>query len=226
MLLGLLEPCLSFLFVNLGLDRTSASSAAILIALEAPAGALIAAAVLRERLSVRGAIAIGITVAGAGFIGVGGGGQASLSGNLLVALGSLCAGGFTVAARRLAPDTPALTMAARQFLISVPMGMPLVLAGWLSGGSELGRAGPVVLAAAILTGLLGSALAFWLFGLGLARVSVATASTLLNLVPVFGVLFAVVFLGDGLALTVLVGGALVLAGIAIANHGAAASASG
>lgn len=61
-------------------------------------------------------------------------------------------------------------------------------------------------------------LAYAWFYEGIARLGAGVASSYISLVPVFGVLSAVLALGEPLGMSLLVGGALALAGIVIANR--------
>ncbi len=61
--------------------------------------------------------------------------------------------------------------------------------------------------------LLCSWVGYWLYAYGLRGVESSTAVTLLNLMPVLGVAFAVAFLGEAVTLTQLLGGAVVLFGV-------------
>jgi drug/metabolite transporter (DMT)-like permease len=69
--------------------------------------------------------------------------------------------------------------------------------------------------AALLTALIGSVLAFMLYNWSLARVSVGVAGMAINLIPVFGVLFAYIFLGETLQGLAIIGAVLVFLGLAL-----------
>ena len=68
MLLGALVPGLAFLFGDLGLARTSASSGSLLLAAEPLLSVLLALAVLRERLSGRATVALVIGLTGGALV--------------------------------------------------------------------------------------------------------------------------------------------------------------
>ena len=66
-------------------------------------------------------------------------------------------------------------------------------------------------------GLLASALCFGLWNFACRALGVVRATVGLYLIPVVGVVFAVVFLGERLAAMSVGGGVLILVGVAIAN---------
>ena len=103
--LGLLEPGLAYLLVNLGLERTSAASGSLIEGLEAVAVAVLAVVVLGERLDRRVVVALALGAVGGGVLAVGEGtaGRASL-GDAMVVGGVLAAALYSAMARRLFAD--------------------------------------------------------------------------------------------------------------------------
>jgi drug/metabolite transporter (DMT)-like permease len=68
-------------------------------------------------------------------------------------------------------------------------------------------------------GLAGTVLGFVWYAEGIETVGIVKTSIFNNLVPVFGVLLSVVILKEEVSLSVLLGGLLVLLGIALVNFG-------
>jgi drug/metabolite transporter (DMT)-like permease len=104
MLLGALVPGLAFMFGDLGLARTSASSGSLLLAAEPLLSVLLALAVLRERLSGRAAVALVVGLTGGALVAFEPGGPSGADttlGNVLVLLAVVAAAVFLVATRRL-----------------------------------------------------------------------------------------------------------------------------
>ena len=83
----------------------------------------------------------------------------------------------------------------------------------LQGGSDLMAWSWQVWASVVFLAVGGTALAFTWFADGVKRLGAARASVFVNLVPVFAVLQAAVLLDERLALPVLGGGLLVIAGV-------------
>jgi drug/metabolite transporter (DMT)-like permease len=72
--------------------------------------------------------------------------------------------------------------------------------------------------AAAFLGLGGTTIAFLLFLKGLAQIGASRTSIFINLVPVFGVLFSSLLLGESLGGATLLGGAFVIAGVRLLNR--------
>lgn len=188
--LGLLEPGLSFVAGDFGLNLTGAADGALLLASESLFAIALAWVVLGERLRGLAATTVAVGFAGSVLIGVApGGGNASLLGDGLVLIGSASAGAYAVAARRIAADddADALTVTAVQLLAAAVVSVPLVLAGAAAGHSQLCHADAGHLLAAVATGVAGTALPFLLYNAAIRSVEVTAAALIQNLTPVFGV---------------------------------------
>src|SRR3954452_14006999 len=211
--LGLLEPGLSFVAGDFGLNLTGAADGALLLASESLFAIALAWVLLGERLGRLAAAALAVGFAGSVLIGIApAGANASLLGDGLVLIGSASAGVYSVAARRIAvdDDTDALTVTAAQLLAAAVVSVPLVITGALAGQSHLGSADSAHLLAAVATGIASSALPFLLYNAAIRDVEVSAAALIQNLTPVFGVGLAVVLIGEQLGELQVAGGALVL----------------
>jgi O-acetylserine/cysteine efflux transporter len=208
--LAFFEPALTFALFNSGLAHTSASDAALLVSLESVFSVLLAVLLLREHAGAVVAIAATLGVGGAALVSAGGDStNAWIGGNLLVIAAVLAASMFVVLARRVAGRDPALTVTAHQFVFAFAMVLPVTLVGH----SHLMHASAGHLAAGFATGVLGSAVPFVLYNQAVRSIPASRAAITLNLIPVFGVLSALVFLGERPGLPQLVGGLLILAAI-------------
>jgi len=67
-------------------------------------------------------------------------------------------------------------------------------------------------------GIFGTAVGFSLYYIAITRIGTTRAGVFINLVPVFGLLLSWLFLNESVTATVLTGGILVLAGIALTNY--------
>lgn len=216
MLAGALVPGLAFLFGDLGLARTSASSGSLLLAAEPLLSVLLALVVLRERLSGRAAVALVLGLTGGALVALepGGRGGDTTAGNLLVLLAVVASSLYLISARRFNDDGDGLNESAWQSIGGVLTVAPFVAASWSTGGTRLGSAGVpgwAACVAVVLCGTVGGVL----FNRGIGRVPAARAGQLGNLTPVVGTLTAVAFLGDRPGLLPLAGGAAILAGLAL-----------
>jgi drug/metabolite transporter (DMT)-like permease len=219
MLLGVLVPGLAFLFGDLGLARTSASSGSLLLAAEPLLSVLLALAVLRERLSGRATAALVIGLSGGALVAFepGGSGSDTMLGNVLVLLAVVAAAVFLIAARRFNDGGDGLNASAWQTTGGALSVVPFVAASWSTGGTRLDTvdtAGWLACLAVVVCGAVGSVT----FNRGIARVPAARAGQLANLTPVVGTLTAVAFLGDRPSPLQLLGGAAILGGLALLLH--------
>ncbi|MFI5889533.1 DMT family transporter [Actinoplanes sp. NPDC051513] len=220
MLLGALVPGLAFLFGDLGLARTSASTGSLLLAAEPLLSVLLALVVLRERLSGRTATALVVGLTGSGLVAFRSGGPSGTDtalGNGLVLLAVVAAALFLIATRRFNHDGDGLNQSAWQSTGGALVVVPFVAASWSTGGTRLdtvGVAGWLACLAVVACGAVGSVT----FNQGIARVPAARAGQLGNLTPVVGTLTAVVFLGDRPSLLQLAGGAAILGSLALLLH--------
>jgi drug/metabolite transporter (DMT)-like permease len=218
LLLGIAEPGVAYLFFDLGLRRTSATSAGLLTSTETLLAVALAVIVLGERLRP---LAVGALVAGvAGTVAVSassGGGHATLIGNLLVLAGSLTAGSYYLIARRLPIGDDALTGTGFQVLAAAGIALAYAAFAWPTHGSGLARASAVHLLVAAITGIVGIAVPYFLLNRALAVVPASAAALTLNLVPVFAVASAVALLGEALMILTIVGGALILSSLVVVS---------
>ncbi|WP_030438313.1 DMT family transporter [Actinoplanes subtropicus] len=217
MLAGALVPGLAFLFGDLGLARTSASSGSLLLAAEPLLSVLLAVAVLRERLSGRAVLALVVGLTGGALVAFEPGGPAgtdTTAGNVLVLLAVVAAAVFLIATRRFNDGGDGLNESAWQSIGGLLSVVPFVMLSWSTGGSRFGTAGAqgwLACTAVVVCGVVGGVL----FNRGIGRVPAARAGLLGNLTPVVGTLTAVVFLGDRPSLLQLIGGAAILAGLVL-----------
>jgi drug/metabolite transporter (DMT)-like permease len=220
LLLGLLEPGLAYALFNFGLERTSAADGAVLVSLESVVIALFAAVFLGERLSRPVVFGAALGVGGAVLLAAHEAHHgASLAGDAFVVAGVLAAAGYSVVARRLAPGAEAAVVTAYQLLAALGVAVLVWLATAAGGGAMFGRPSVSQWFAAVATGLLGSAVPFLLYTLAASRLSAARTGLLSNLIPVFGVLAAMVLLDERLVVAQLLGAVLVVAGLGAAQLG-------
>jgi drug/metabolite transporter (DMT)-like permease len=83
------------------------------------------------------------------------------------------------------------------------------------GGGRWLPSGTIALIAVAHLGVLCSVLAFLLYARGLKGLDASSAVSVMNLVPIFGVLFAVLLLGEPLGLLQIIGGFVVIVGVTL-----------
>jgi drug/metabolite transporter (DMT)-like permease len=221
--LGFVSLTLYFALETNGIARTSASSAAILIATIPVFVAVLAALVLHERNGVRQWLGVVLSFAGvAGLVllgsGIGGGG---LVGDLLVLAAALSAAVYNLMARRLLMTRSALYVTAYQNLFGALFMAPLALGEALLMGVRRPTAGAV---GAVLYLTLGcSVVAYLLLNYAFRYVPASRLSVFVNLTPVVAVAAAYVLLGERFTTMQLGAAAVVVAGVWLANSGGAAA---
>jgi drug/metabolite transporter (DMT)-like permease len=211
---GLLEPGIAYQFALAGLALTSAANASVLGSLEPVMVPLIAWALLRERPHPRLLVVIaGATVGSAlvSFSADGGGG--AWAGDGLIVASVVAAALYVVVASKQVTTVEPLPAALTQqvWALGFVIACQVALAGPLLWPS----ATPAHLLLAATAGILNYALPFWLYLTALTRLPVARAATYLTLIPVFGVLGAVLVLGERVTWLDLVGGALVVGSLVL-----------
>lgn len=206
--------CNQILFAE-GLLRSTATNASLIMALSPLVSALLAAAAFREPLTAQriAGVALGFLGVGAVVLSHPGAGLSRASvGDLMLAGGvvSFAAGGAIVQrlARRLHPLAISWAIYAIGTLLLVlhrwaggaPLSVPVVFPGW--------RPWALVL----FSGVMATAVSNLVWNGAIARIGVARTAVFLYWVPVFGVLFAGLFLGEQLTPWHLAGFAGVMGG--------------
>jgi drug/metabolite transporter (DMT)-like permease len=167
------------------------------------------AAFREERVTLPRAAGLALGLAGVVLIAQPGGGEyPRLGWAVAAALGACCCYGLVgVLIKRFARQVPPRAMAAGNQLAAAALLVPLLpLAPPLAAPSAL------VIANVLALALLASGIAFVLYFRLIADVGAARALTVTYLIPGFGVLWGVLFLGERVSAPMLVGGALVLLG--------------
>ena len=214
--LGILNPGMAYALGLLGLMTITASVSVLLWALEPVMILILAAIVLRERLTPAILVLSGAALGGILLVGYD---PASLSGQAvgigLALAGIACCAAYTVITRRAIPDARetgqvVLALQAHGLLFALLlvgafaiMGQPVAPAGLTSLG----------LSSAVLSGALYYAGAYWLYLGALRRVPASIAAGSFYLIPIVGVAAGSVVLGERLSAIQWIGAGVVLASV-------------
>jgi drug/metabolite transporter (DMT)-like permease len=216
-LIGLLNPGLAYTFSLLGLSLTTASMSALLWAAEPILILGLAWFILHERLT-RPLLACSLLAIMGVFLVIGVNANidnsGSFSGNLLILAGVLCCSLYTVLTRRDAASLdPVLLVALQQTaaLFWALLIWPLEL--WSGEMVSLTAISSNVWFWAVTSGIVYYALAFWFYIIGLKRIPASLAGLFLNLIPIFAVGGAYLFLGERLTAVQWAGAALILVAV-------------
>lgn len=215
LLLGALNPGLSYTFSMLGLVTTQASVATLLWAAEPIMIIALAAAFLGERLppallGLALAASIGVFLASE----VTGASEASTIGIVLVLLGVACCAVYTILSRMIVKTYDALAIVTLQQVA----GLAWALAMWpleldTSPIAALTSLSLAEISGGIVSGLMYYAAAFWFYLKALGQMPASRAGLFFNLIPVFGIVLAAVFLGERLSALQWFGAFLILVSV-------------
>lgn len=198
-----------------GLRYIPAGRGALVVALNPVVVALAAWFIGQERMTPRKLAGIAVALAGCLLV-IGNGDPLALfagavgPGEWLIVGCVLCWTAYTFIGRRA---TQTLSPLAATLAASLIGALLLGIAAFAQGGIALAEWSWRVWASVLFLAVCGTALGFTWFADGVRLLGAARASAFINLVPVFAVLQAAVLLGERLALAVLAGGALVIAGV-------------
>ncbi len=220
-LAGALEPGLANLAIAAALVTIPASICSVLAGTEPVFTLWFSILWLGHGATRRGLAAVLLVVLGTVFLNrpdLDGGlaGLPALGGITLALLAAISAAGFSIIVATPAKVTDPLTLTAVQFLVAATVLLPAL--GW-----QLWHAGTLTSPtatsghwlAAVAAGALGMTLPFLLYTTAIGTVHVFPASLTLTLIPVFGVLTALVFRGERLDGSELTGTALIVAALGL-----------
>ena len=138
------------------------------------------------------------------------------AGELLAFLSGLAWAVYSVIGRELLTELSPLFVTMAASVIGVVMMLPFLAVQPEITLALLSDARAVGLI--VFLGLLGSALGFLWYYEAVVHLGTVGAAVYINLVPIFGVMSAAVFLGEAVSTALIVGGVLVLAGLMLVNR--------
>jgi drug/metabolite transporter (DMT)-like permease len=201
----------------LGISRTAAGSAALILSSSPVWTAVIANASGVERL--RAMQAAGLAVSAAGVIAVILGNEtsnvlteATLEGNALILAGAVAWAGFTVFNRPLLSSGLA-PMGVTFFGVLAALPVLGALSVPYLAATPWHLAGPAVWGALLFSGALSTGLAYALWNVGVQSVGPGRTAVFNNLVPLVALSAGYVMLGEPITVTQVLGGALIIGGL-------------
>ena len=195
------------------LNRTSIASAVVLVDTEVLFVALASALILRKRLRPRARLAVLTAFGGGALVALAdrSGGTGALTGDLIALAGAVCVSAYTMLG---AVCRARLTTAVYTTLVYLAASGTLLGIALASGTPLLGY-GPVNLLTGLGMAVFCTLLGHSVFSWGLKYLPPAFISTVKLLEPVFSALYGLVLFGERPGGTVILGGALILAGIGL-----------
>lgn len=215
-LMGLTGTCLYYICFNTALVYTTASMGALIQSFIPVVTVILASIFLKEPLSVKRLIGIGISIAGVLFIiflaAPAGKAKNPLLGNLLILASVFIWATYTILAKRVSNIDPIMVTA-----YSITAGTLLLIPAvfFELSGKPFPKLSVRTWLSAIYLGAISSSIGLLLYNRSLKYLKAGETASFLNLMPVIGVLTAVIFLGENITIWQVAGGALVLTGVFI-----------
>jgi drug/metabolite transporter (DMT)-like permease len=205
---------LPFALFAWGAERAPAGIGAISNAMTVMFTALVGFVFFGERIGARRAIGliggfVGVAILASGKVAGASVGAAALAGT-----GAALLYGFGInLVRRYLTGFPAAAVAAANLMSGAVILAPLAYCTWPQHVIA-----PRSWLSAVLLGVLCTGVAFVFYYRLIARIGAARASTVTYLIPLFGVVWAWLLLGEPLTLTMALAGTLILAGVALSQQ--------
>ncbi len=219
LILGFLEPGLTYLFGNLGYAEGTVVTGLIIMSSETLMLAVLGWLLLREKITRTSAVAIAVGFSGAVLVGwsAQSSGLGSTASALYFFIAAAAAAGYAIYVRHISliePNVDAFALTLGQTIIA--FGLALIALPFTvqdKGIFNFSGYSSTALIAAVGAGIFGVAIPFWLFARAAAIVPARHAAIALNIIPVVGISLGAL-LGRGLPTTLqFIGGALVIASL-------------
>ena len=197
-----------FYFELTGLQRTSASVAALILALVPMLTLLFRVVFCRERISSVRWLAVVLSLVGAYFVIVtdGGEGAGTLVGNLLMVCACLCWTGYILTTPKLMQSCSSMRVSTWQAIAGAITLCPFALAE----RSQWVPISPMAWICLLLLAVVCSAVCYVLYNEAMNLVDTLTVSLTINLNPVAACIGGAILLGEHLAPMQLFGGVLII----------------
>ena len=218
--MGILGFAGAFVLAHWGIAWSTATNAALLIVVEPLSLMLLSPLYLGERLSRREAAGAALAVGGTALVVVNGipGVTEKLvphwQGDLLLVLSGLAYASYSLLGRRVLERHAALGVTTRSLVWGAVALLPITAAEWASGSRPAWTAGAV--AGTLYLAVVITALGYVVWNWALRRVPAPRAAIFLNVQPIVGALLGAALLGEPLTPFTIAGGALIVAGLAVA----------
>lgn len=214
----LFEPCLYFIFEAKALQYTTASQAGMITSMMPLMTAIAAGIILKEIITKKLILGSSLAVIGAIWLSLEANVEANASnpllGNFLEFLAMICGAGYAISIRYLSEKFSAIFLTAIQAFIGAIFFLPFAIWEYFYVPMNITlEASLSILYLGVIVTLGG----YGLFNYALSRVEASKASVYINLIPVFAVVLAYIFLGERLSFIQLIASSLILLGVFISQ---------
>lgn len=197
---------------NIAVQWTSASSATLIIASYPIITLILETLIYKTKLNVFKSVGILIAIVGVvilSYVKAESRQQGELLGSLMLVAAGVVWAFYNFLTKKVVNRYPSITLLFYQTLFGTICLIPLSL---FERGSWAAPT-PLSFAMILFLGVFCSAIAFLLYNAGLKKLSASSVTSMLNLVPIFGVFFSWALLGEQVALRKFLGGAIVILGV-------------
>lgn len=213
-LVGALSSAIPFVLFAWGAERAPAGIGAIANSMTALFTPLIAFVAYGEHIGRRRGIALvagfaGVVVLASGHVAGADVGLATVAGTLA----TLCYGIAANLIKRLLPDLPPTAVASGTLVAAALMTLPLAVATWPAASIPT-----LSWASAIALGVLSTGIAYAFYFRLIRRIGASRATTTTYLVPLFGMTWAWLFLGEPVTLTMGLAAILIVGSVILSQH--------
>ncbi|MGX1565552.1 DMT family transporter [Streptomyces sp. NPDC055506] len=211
---GFLGITVYFTLENVGVDLSTASDASLIVATYPLMTMLVELVVFRSRMPLLRVTGVLLATVGAFLVvrnGAEVGGSSRWLGDILLLLGGLAWAGYNVLGKRASAGQDAVSVTYYQTLA----GAAGFLLASLPEADDWRMPGATASSLLVYLAVACSVGGFLLYNYGLRRMASSVAVNILNMVPVFGVIGAVVINGESIRLTQVTGGVIIIVGVAL-----------
>jgi len=197
---------------NIAVQWTSASSATLIIASYPIITLILETLIYKTKLNAFKTIGILIAIAGVvilSYVKAEARQQNELLGSMMLVVAGVVWAFYNFLTKKVVNRYPSITLLFYQTLFGTICLLPMTL---IERG-DWAAPTPLSFLMVLFLGVFCSALAFLLYNLGLKKLSPTSVTSMLNLVPIFGVFFSWVLLGEQVSARKFIGGAIVILGV-------------
>ena len=212
--LGILNPGIAYALGLVGLTQIDVSVSVIIWATEPVLIVVLAFAFLRERLALASVVCLASAMAGVALIIGTPAHVASLTGVVLTLISVIACAVYSILLRYMDLRDGTLPVVFLQQASALAFAVVVLIVTHGRSATAV-HASPSQVVSAIVAGALYYGVAFLLYVAALRRTSASRAGMSLTLIPVFGLLFSVLLLGEALGAAQLLGSAVVIGSMAV-----------
>ncbi len=214
LLYGLTGIALYYGPATIGLSLTSTANAALIQAVIPAVVALLSVVILKEKISPPHSFGIGLSIAGILLISgnPAEAGSATLIGNLLIIASVVSWSIYNIQSRQLPEGVDPIVSTTASFYTGVIYLLPFTV--WEISLKGFPQIAPSAWTALLYLGAIASALAYFLWNLGLSKMEASQAAPFINLIPIIGLALSILT-GESVSLLQISGGLIAIIGVLI-----------